>query len=50
MIVYVSCDVATLARDAGHLVAGGYRATDAYPLDLMPQTAHVEVVLRLARN
>jgi 23S rRNA (uracil1939-C5)-methyltransferase len=50
VIVYVSCDVATLARDAGHLVAGGYRATDAYPLDLMPQTAHVEVVLRLARN
>ena len=49
VIVYVSCDVATLARDAGHLVAGGYRATDAYPLDLMPQTAHVEVVLRLAR-
>ncbi len=50
VIVYVSCDVATLARDAGHLVAGGYRATDAYPLDLMPQTAHVEVVLRLARS
>lgn len=49
VIVYVSCDVATLARDAANLVTGGYRATDAYPIDLMPQTAHVEVVLRLAR-
>jgi 23S rRNA (uracil1939-C5)-methyltransferase len=50
VIVYVSCDVATLARDATRLVAGGYRATDAYPLDLMPQTSHVEVVMRLARS
>lgn len=48
-IVYVSCDVATLGRDAGRLVAGGYRAIDAWPIDLMPQTAHVEVVLRLTR-
>lgn len=46
-IVYISCDVATLARDAARLT--GYRATDAWPLDLMPQTAHVEVVMRLER-
>lgn len=49
-IVYVSCDPATLARDAGRLVEAGYRAERAWPIDLMPQTAHVEVVLRLVRG
>jgi 23S rRNA (uracil1939-C5)-methyltransferase len=49
-IVYVSCDVATLARDAARLVALGYRAEQAWPIDLMPQTAHVEVVLTLRRG
>jgi 23S rRNA (uracil1939-C5)-methyltransferase len=49
-IVYVSCDVATLARDAAGLAGPrAYRATDAWPLGLMPQTAHVEVVMRLER-
>ena len=46
-IVYVSCDVATLARDAARLA--GYRATDVWPLDVMPQTAHVEVVCLIER-
>jgi 23S rRNA (uracil1939-C5)-methyltransferase len=50
VVVYVSCDPATLARDAEKLVAGGYRAERAWPIDLMPQTAHVEVVLRLTRT
>ena len=49
-VVYVSCDPATLARDAARLVEAGYRATDAWPIDLMPQTAQVEVVLRLIRD
>lgn len=48
-IVYVSCDPATLARDANRLVAAGYRAERAWPIDLMPQTAHIEVVMRLVR-
>ena len=49
-IVYISCDPATLGRDAGRLVAAGYRAERAWPIDVMPQTAHVEVVLRLTRT
>jgi 23S rRNA (uracil1939-C5)-methyltransferase len=49
-IVYVSCDPATLARDALRLVALGYRAVWAQPIDTMPQTAHLEVVLRLERG
>ena len=48
-VVYISCDPATLARDLARLVAGGYRAERAWPLDVMPQTAHVEVVVKLAR-
>lgn len=50
VVVYVSCDPATLARDAQQLVDAGYRAERAWPVDLMPQTAHVEVVLRLVRG
>jgi 23S rRNA (uracil1939-C5)-methyltransferase len=49
LVVYVSCDPATLARDAQKLVEAGYRAERAWPVDLMPQTSHVEVVLRLTK-
>jgi 23S rRNA (uracil1939-C5)-methyltransferase len=48
-IVYISCDPATLARDAERLLAAGYHADRAVPIDLMPQTSHVEVALRLRR-
>jgi 23S rRNA (uracil1939-C5)-methyltransferase len=48
LVVYVACDPATLARDAERLIAAGYRATDAWPIDTMPQTSHVEVVIKLS--
>ncbi len=49
-IVYVSCDPATLGRDLATLrEAGGYKTLRAWPLDLMPQTFHVETVAVLER-
>jgi len=46
----VSCDIATLARDARRLVAGGYalRRIDAF--DLFPNTPHVETVAIFERG
>ena len=48
-IVYVSCDPATLARDAKRLEELGYRAVKVQAVDLFPRTAHVETVLLLVR-
>jgi tRNA/tmRNA/rRNA uracil-C5-methylase (TrmA/RlmC/RlmD family) len=48
-IVYVSCDPATLARDCEELAKAGYRPERAWPVDMMPQTSHVEVVMKLVR-
>ena len=44
-LVYVSCDVATLARDARRLADAGYAITEIDALDLFPNTPHVETVV-----
>ena len=49
IVVYVSCDPATLARDLKTLVASGYRVASVLAFDLFPQTPHVETVVRLER-
>ncbi len=43
-IVYVSCDVPTLARDTARCVEAGYRLTSLEALDMFPNTPHVECV------
>ncbi len=44
-VIYVSCDVATLARDARRLVDAGYAIERADAFDLFPNTPHVETVV-----
>ena len=48
-IVLVSCDPASLGRDAKLLGEAGYRLVESVPLDLFPQTFHVEVVSTFQR-
>ena len=46
-IVYVSCNPATFARDAAILKQEGYRIREVQPVDMFPQTMHVETVALL---
>ncbi|OGO16422.1 MAG: hypothetical protein A2Z14_08885 [Chloroflexi bacterium RBG_16_48_8] len=48
-LVYVSCDPATLARDVKALVEGGYQLEKVIPVDLFPQTYHIETISLLRR-
>ncbi|TVP95913.1 MAG: 23S rRNA (uracil(1939)-C(5))-methyltransferase RlmD [Acholeplasmatales bacterium] len=48
-VIYVSCNVATLARDLNFLQANGYTVHETTPFDMFPQTSHVECVVLMSR-
>lgn len=49
-VVYVSCNPETLARDCKHLAAQHYTISTVRPVDMFPQTTHVESVVLLERG
>ena len=49
VVIAVSCNVATFARDARILVDGGFRIEGVSPVDQFRHTPHVEVVARFSR-
>ena len=46
-IVYISCNVSTLARDLNFLQANNYEVLEVTPFDMFPQTSHIESVTKL---
>jgi len=49
-IIYISCDPSTLARDLAHLMEQGYGCLRIQPLDLFPQTYHIETLVLLEKG
>ena len=49
-VVYVSCNPETLARDLTHLTRRGWKALKIQPVDMFPQTEHVETVVLLSKG
>jgi 23S rRNA (uracil1939-C5)-methyltransferase len=49
VVIAVSCNVATFARDAKILIGGGYKIEGVTPVDQFRHTPHVELVARFTR-
>lgn len=49
-IIYISCDPSTLARDCGLLSENGYGVRECIPVDMFPQTYHIESVTLLKKQ
>lgn len=48
--MYVSCDPSTLARDLKHLEGLGFKTIEVQPVDMFPNTKHVETVVKLIKQ
>lgn len=48
-VVYVSCDPGTLSRDLKYLVENGFKVVEVQPVDMFPQTGHVESICLLEK-
>jgi len=48
-IIYISCDMVTLARDIKYIVQNGYRIEKMQPLDMFPHTKHIECLVHLKK-
>ncbi len=49
-LVYISCDPATLGRDLADLTSAGFRIAAIQPVDMFPQTHHIETVVLLEKH
>lgn len=49
-VVYISCNPVTQERDLRYLIKNGYKVTEIQPVDMFPQTLHVEVVVKLEKQ
>lgn len=49
-VVYIACDVATQARDVKILTENGYQVDHVQPVDMFPQTYHVENIVSLSKK
>jgi 23S rRNA (uracil1939-C5)-methyltransferase len=49
-VIYISCNPATLARDLKYLTDNGYKIEKVQPVDMFPQTSHVETVVLMSQR